>query len=114
MPCGGLEQFVDIDGQTYHQVDAIGEGAVVVVVLGFVVEEIVQSRCHLESFADALNSREFPIGIGRVVNGAGTFGDIVVVDELHVLHIGEEASIEGKTQTIVFCELLVPIDTCCE
>ena len=114
MPCDCLEQFVDIDGQPYHQVDAVGERAVKVVVFRFVIEKIVQSRCHLESFADALNSREFPVGIGRVVNGAGTFGDIVVVDELHVLHIGEEASIEGKTQTIVFCELLVPIDTGCE
>ena len=46
--------------------------------------------------------------------GAGPFGDVVVVDELHVLYIGKETPVERETKPIVAGELLVPIYPCSE
>jgi hypothetical protein len=86
--------FLDIHRHTHHQVDAIGEGTVEVVILGLVVEEIVNGCSHLECLAELLDSREFPKRVGGVVYGAGPFGDVVVVDELHVLYIGKETPVE--------------------
>ena len=65
-------------------------------VLGFVIQQIVECGGHFEGLAEALCGGEFPQGVGRVVDGVGALGDVVVVDELHVLHLGEEASIERE------------------
>ena len=77
-----FEEFVHIDGETHHHIDALGHGTVEVVVLGAVVQEIVKSCGYLEGCAETVYGREFPEGIGRILHGGGAFGDVVIIDVL--------------------------------
>ena len=107
----GLGQsFSDVHRKGRHAVESIGHGAVEVVVAGAVVEEVVDGECPSEGSAETLYGREFPEGVGRVVDGFCPFRDVVVVDELHVLHVREEATIEREAKAVTSGPLLVPVD----
>ena len=80
------EEFVNVNWQTKHQVDAIRHGTIEVVVFGFVVQEVICREGESDGSAEALDGRELPQCVGRVADGAGAFRDVVVVDELDVFH----------------------------
>ena len=68
-----LEEFVNVNRQTKHQVDAIRHGTIEIVVSGFVVQEVVCCEGESDGCAEALDGRELPQRVGRVVDGAGAF-----------------------------------------
>lgn len=59
-------KFVNVYSNSYHDIDAIGERCVEIIILRLIVEEIVERDVEFCCLPDTVAEQEFPKSIGGV------------------------------------------------